>query len=80
MDLWDDIGTPILAAWSGKVVRISQNKTEGAGNAVNIRHANGVITKYFHLKEILCSVDDEVAQGAVIGTLGQYRWRIYRWS
>ncbi|OMF15030.1 hypothetical protein BK131_08980 [Paenibacillus amylolyticus] len=70
IDLWDDIGTPILAAWSGKVVRISQNKTEGAGNAVNIRHANGVITKYFHLKEILCSVDDEVAQGAVIGTLG----------
>ncbi|MEI2280392.1 M23 family metallopeptidase [Paenibacillus polysaccharolyticus] len=70
IDLWDEIGTPILAAWSGKVVRISRSKTEGAGNAVNIRHAGGIITKYFHLKDIHCSVDDEVAQGDVIGTLG----------
>ena len=31
IDLWDDIGTPILAAWSGKVVRITRSKTEGAG-------------------------------------------------
>ncbi|MGP3784754.1 M23 family metallopeptidase [Paenibacillus sp. 1A_MP2] len=26
IDLWEQIGTPILAAWAGKVVRISRNK------------------------------------------------------
>lgn len=70
VDLWDDMGTPILAAWSGKVVKITRNRTEGAGFSVNIKHAEGFMTKYFHLSEINCSLDDVVIKGQIIGKLG----------
>lgn len=70
IDLFDDMGTPILAAWSGKVVNITRKRTEGQGFSVNIKHANGLMTKYFHLSEINCSLDDVVSQGQVIGKLG----------
>lgn len=70
IDLWDDMGTPILAAWAGKVVNITRSRTEGGGNTVNIKHAGGVMTKYFHLSEINVSLDDIVSKGQVIGKLG----------
>lgn len=70
IDLWDDMGKPILAAWEGKVVNITRNRTEGAGYSVTIKHASGVMTKYMHLSEINCSLDEVVTQGQMIGKLG----------
>ncbi|WMT39289.1 M23 family metallopeptidase [Paenibacillus sp. D2_2] len=70
IDLWEDIGTPILAAWEGKVVNITRDRTKGGGFTVNLKHAGGIMTKYFHLSEINCSLDDIVTQGQMIGKLG----------
>ena len=58
-------GAPVYAAFTGKV-RVSRNW--GAyGNAVIIRHENGIETLYAHLSERLVSEDQWVNAGDVIG-------------
>ncbi len=58
-------GTPVYAAFTGKV-RVS--KTWGAyGEAIIIRHENGIETLYAHLSKRLVSEDQWVNAGDVIG-------------
>lgn len=52
-------GTVITAEWSG-----------GYGNLVEIRHANGVTTRYAHLSKILVSEGDKVARNTAVGLVG----------
>jgi len=52
-------GIVVEAGWSG-----------GYGEMVEIRHANGVSTRYGHLSEILVTVGAKVAAGAPIGRVG----------
>ena len=68
VDLPLPMGTPVYAAFDGKV-RIA-TKSKGYGNVVTIRHLNGLETTYGHLSKINVSADDWVHAGDVIGLGG----------
>jgi murein DD-endopeptidase MepM/ murein hydrolase activator NlpD len=67
------IGTPILAAGNGVVIKAEYDSTSGYGRRVEIQHANGYVTTYNHMsgfaRGIVAGV--RVTQGQVIGYLGQ---------
>ena len=66
------IGTPIKAAASGTVVRVSAGWSGGYGNLVVIQHPNGMITFYAHMLtgSFKVAVGDHVTQGQIIGNVG----------
>lgn len=70
IDYAADPGTPVMAAGDGVVVR--RDWIGGYGNLVELRHANGIITRYGHLKAFAkgMSPGDRVLQGDVIGYVG----------
>jgi murein DD-endopeptidase MepM/ murein hydrolase activator NlpD len=70
IDYAANAGTPVMAAGKG-VVR-SRGWSGGYGNLVEIRHANGITTRYGHLRAFAkgLSVGDRVDQGEVIGYVG----------
>ena len=61
-------GTPVHAAADGEVVAVEHNSA--SGNRVKIKHADGVITGYYHLQGFNTSVGAKVSQGDVIGYVG----------
>ncbi len=69
IDLLADVGAPVLAAKSGKVVSATRNR--GMGKYVIIRHSNNIITIYGHLSEIIVRKNEYVRQGQVIGSVGR---------
>jgi murein DD-endopeptidase MepM/ murein hydrolase activator NlpD len=71
VDWSNAIGTPILAAGNGAIIKAEF--TSGYGRRVEIQHANGYVTTYSHMsgfaRGIVAGV--RVVQGQVIGYLGQ---------
>ncbi len=69
-DFAADRGTPVMAAGDGLVVR--REWSGGYGNLVEIRHANGVVTRYGHLASFARGLltGRRVSQGDVIGYVG----------
>ena len=65
------VGTPILAAGSGTVLKAERSSSYG--NHVEIQHANGYITTYSHMTGFARGIADgvHVRQGQVVGYLGQ---------
>ena len=65
------VGTPILAAGSGTVLKAERSSSYG--NHVEIQHANGYITTYSHMTGFARGIADgvRVRQGQVVGYLGQ---------
>ena len=63
-----DYGTPVLAAGDGVVIKAGYSG--GYGNLVEVRHANGITTRYGHLSAILARTGTRVGQGQVIGRVG----------
>lgn len=63
-----DYGTPVLAAGDGVVIKAGYSG--GYGNLVEVRHANGITTRYGHLSAILARSGTRVEQGQVIGRVG----------
>ncbi len=65
------IGTPILAAGTGTVLKAERSSSYG--NHVEIQHANGYITTYSHMTGFARGIVDgvRVRQGQVVGYLGQ---------
>ena len=61
-------GTPVVAAGEGTVIRAG--RAGGYGNLVEIRHKNGITTRYAHLSRILTHRGDRVSQGELIGKVG----------
>lgn len=61
-------GTPVMAAGDGMVVRAG--RSGGYGNLVEIRHANGIITRYGHLLRIDVRVGQRVRQEERVGAVG----------
>lgn len=61
-------GTPVMAAGDGTVIRAGRNG--GYGNMVEIRHRNGITTRYAHLSRIQTRVGARVTQGQQIGKVG----------
>lgn len=63
------MGTPVVAAFSGKVV--TAEFLQGYGLTVVLTHNNGTQeTLYAHLSEIFVQPGDTVAQGEVVGRVG----------
>ncbi len=68
IDFKGAIGSPIFAAADGRVTFAEQKS--GYGNAIEITHANGMLTRYAHLSRIGVKVGQQVAAGTTIGGLG----------
>lgn len=62
------VGTPVLAAGDGKVIRSSYDKYNG--HHVFIQHGERYQTKYLHFTKRAVRVGQSVKQGQVIGYLG----------
>ncbi|MDF2820843.1 MAG: Membrane-bound metallopeptidase [Clostridiales bacterium] len=62
-------GTPILAAYSGKVVTATLNHYS-YGNYIVIDHGSGYFTLYAHCSKLVASVGDKVKTGDVIAKVG----------
>lgn len=61
-------GTPIVAVADGVVVFMG--KRSGYGNMVDIRHVNGLVTRYAHNQANLVQEGQRVRQGQKIATVG----------
>ena len=68
LDFKGAVGTPILAAAEGRVVLAGFNG--GYGNSVEIRHANGIVTRYAHLSGLNVRKGQMVERGVRIGRMG----------
>jgi len=68
IDLAAPLGTPIMAAKNGRVSALGYDRV--FGNFIILSHANGFQTLYAHLHTINVRRDEQVRQGARIGTVG----------
>jgi murein DD-endopeptidase MepM/ murein hydrolase activator NlpD len=70
VDYAADRGTPIMATSDGVVIQRGPNG--GLGNAMEIRHPNGFVTRYGHMSRFRSgvTVGSRVSQGEVIGYVG----------
>jgi murein DD-endopeptidase MepM/ murein hydrolase activator NlpD len=69
VDIAAPIGTPIMAAANGVVVKAGWN-SGGYGNLVDIQHTDGTVTRYGHNKRILVHAGETVEQGQQISEMG----------
>lgn len=68
LDFRGPTGAPIFAAAKGRVSFVGQKA--GYGKVVEIKHGNGMITRYAHMSKFRSRVGQEVAPGDVIGAIG----------
>ncbi len=68
IDFKGAVGSPIFAAAEGRVSFAGWKA--GYGQAIEITHGNGMLTRYAHLSRIGVKVGQQVAAGATIGGLG----------
>jgi len=68
IDFKGPLGSPIYAAAAGRVSFAGWKA--GYGQAVEISHGNGIVTRYAHLARIDVKPGQAVAAGATIGGLG----------
>ena len=68
MDFVGKRGSEVLAVAAGVVTRAERNG--GYGNMVEIRHADGYVTRYAHNQENLVKAGDRVEKGEPIAMLG----------
>lgn len=68
LDLAGAHGEPIYAAADGKVVRAG--RFGAYGNAIDIDHGRGIITRYAHLSKVRTKVGERVKMGERIGDMG----------
>lgn len=70
VDYGAPVGTPVMATADGVV--ISRGWHGGGGNAVEVRHADGVVTTYMHLSRFAPAARPgaRVSQGEIIGYVG----------
>lgn len=69
IDIAAPIGTPILAAASG-TVEFAGWSDGGYGNMIDIRHADGTITRYAHMNDLYVKEGQTVSQSQTIGAMG----------
>jgi murein DD-endopeptidase MepM/ murein hydrolase activator NlpD len=69
IDIANSVGTPIYAAADGIVEKAGWNNG-GYGNLVDIRHADGSITRYGHNSKLLVQPGQQVQQGQTIALMG----------
>jgi murein DD-endopeptidase MepM/ murein hydrolase activator NlpD len=69
IDIAGPVGTPIVAASSGRVIYSGWN-SGGYGNLVEIEHSDGSITLYAHNSRLLVTVGQWVQKGQQIAEMG----------
>ncbi|TBR58124.1 peptidase M23 [Westiellopsis prolifica IICB1] len=69
IDIANGTGTPIYASSGGVVEKAGWNNG-GYGNVVDIRHADGSLTRYGHNSKVLVRVGQQVNQGEMIAEMG----------
>jgi murein DD-endopeptidase MepM/ murein hydrolase activator NlpD len=69
VDLKGAYGQPVAVAGPGRVVEAGERGAYGL--TVVVEHAGGVQTRYAHLSGIDVKAGEELAQGAVVGRVGQ---------
>lgn len=69
VDIAYSLGTPVLVAADGVVVRTSYNPG-GYGNVVLVRHGYGFYTRYAHMQRYVVREGDRVHQGQQLGLMG----------
>ena len=69
VDIAGPVGTPIVAAAAGVVESAGWN-SGGYGNLVDIRHADGSMTRYAHNSRLLVHPGQQIAQGQQIAEMG----------
>lgn len=69
VDIAGPYGTDIVAADGGEVV-YAQGDYSGYGLNIRILHDDGTITKYAHFSKLLVKEGQRVAQGEIIGKMG----------
>jgi murein DD-endopeptidase MepM/ murein hydrolase activator NlpD len=62
-------GSPVKAAENGTVIYVGSG-VEGYGNLILLRHPNGFVSAYAHLKSMSVAKGDTVNRGDGIGTAG----------
>jgi murein DD-endopeptidase MepM/ murein hydrolase activator NlpD len=70
IDLPAPVGTPVLAAASGRVV-YAGNGIRGYGNLIVLQHAGDLLTVYAHNSSLLVGQGDEVRAGQRVALVGQ---------
>lgn len=68
LDFSAEVGTSVLAAAPGTVVRSEWDHT--FGNVIEIKHAENFLTRYAHLNRRSVALNDQVQGGAHIGEVG----------
>jgi murein DD-endopeptidase MepM/ murein hydrolase activator NlpD len=81
IDFSEPEGTPVCAIRDGEVIQLKQDSHEGGSdssylfkaNFILIRHEDGTIAEYYHLKQngVLVKVGQKVRAGEVIGYSGR---------
>jgi murein DD-endopeptidase MepM/ murein hydrolase activator NlpD len=69
IDIPNNVGTPIFAADSGRIVEAQYGWNGGYGNTILIDHGNGYQTRYAHMSS-LSVIGGYVSKGQVIGSMG----------
>jgi murein DD-endopeptidase MepM/ murein hydrolase activator NlpD len=67
-DMAGAYGMPILATASGTVIHAGWDN--GYGRSVEIRHLNGIVTRYAHMSQLRVDVGQRVSRGEQIGDMG----------
>jgi LysM repeat protein len=72
VDFANNCGAEVLGSNEGLVSEVSTNNSwnQGYGNMVIIKHPNDTETLYAHMQEVFVEYGSYVAQGDVIGTVG----------
>lgn len=68
IDIAADLGTPIYAAFDGKVLIADYDKWNG--NYMKIKHENGLMTVYCHCESLNVKKGENIRAGEVIGYVG----------
>jgi murein DD-endopeptidase MepM/ murein hydrolase activator NlpD len=69
IDVANSVGTPIYAAAAGVIEKAGWNNG-GYGNLVEVRHADGTMTRYGHNSKLLVQAGQQVQQGDIIALMG----------
>lgn len=70
VDYMGNVGTPIMAALSGKVIVVATGWNGGYGSQILIDHGGGRTTRYAHLSRFNVGVGETVSRGQVIAGMG----------
>ncbi|WP_310619740.1 M23 family metallopeptidase [Flexibacterium corallicola] len=68
LDFKAPTGTKIMAPANGKVIFSGWKR--GYGRTVFVRHANGIETRYAHLRTLLVMTGDTLKKGEILGLVG----------